>query len=570
MGHTITTLVGLIPSGSSPVNAAQPFACSSLAQRHSPQINSTSPGIPTRIFEGSQLRRKRPERTCPEHQLLSRNSTTGYRSRGRDVESVLQAPHTFLKLRTESVATALGAGPDLAARRGRRRAVSAAPCDNQGMRDSATHSWKHLSSCLRPSGPGALSLRSEGVGLRGGGRDEAGPATKTRAQRRGHLPGSRQFLGRHVSARWRPGVAVVKAREEAELFLADRVREIRRGQGRVPKVVTFREAANAWLDYCQHDRACAASTIRDRRSVLDRWLIPAFGERKLHDVTGERISRWRREQMRGLVEKPDGTTRPLLGRRNAEKVVSLLYSIFEWSGREYGLPSNPVAHVERLPVKYDGGRIEAFYSPEEVWTLRRHATSDQDGVVFLTAAFAGLRRGECLALRWRDVDFQNRTIRVEQSITVDRQVKSTKSGKAWAVPMCDSLAGELDRLSRRGRFTGPDDLVFLGETGGPLDGSALRRRYMAAQKRAKLKPIRFHDLRHSFGSNAINVGNPREVQEWMGHADYRTTARYLHYRDMGDAANRLGKAFGMAPEVELELQPDCNRTPSTEALSAAA
>ena len=98
----------------------------------------------------------------------------------------------------------------------------------------------------------------------------------------------------------------------------------------------------------------------------------------------------------------------------------------------------------------------------------------------------------------------------------------------------------------------------------------MRRRYTAAQKRAKLRPIRFHDLRHSFATNAINVGNPVEVQRWMGHADYWTTARYLHYRDMGDAANRLGKAFDAAPELEPRLQPDCNRTTSTEVLSAAA
>jgi Phage integrase family len=81
--------------------------------------------------------------------------------------------------------------------------------------------------------------------------------------------------------------------------------------------------------------------------------------------------------------------------------------------------------------------------------------------------------------------------------------------------------------------------LFPGEGGGYLDGSALRRRYKAAAKRAGLRPIRLHDLRHTFGSLAgrMNVSN-RELQEWMGHADAKTTARYTHYAPA--AARRPG------------------------------
>jgi integrase len=233
-----------------------------------------------------------------------------------------------------------------------------------------------------------------------------------------------------------------------------------------------------------------------------------------------------------------------MSRRTADKLVSVLHSIFEYARREYHTGENPAASVERLPVRYDGGRFD-FYTPEEVWSLVRSAESEQDGTIFLLAAFSGLRRGECLALRWRDVDFERQALRVEHSISAaNGELGTPKSGQMRSVPLAPEVAKALARLSQREPFTGRNDFVFVGEKGGPLDGSALRRRYVEAQKRAKLRALRFHDLRHSFGTIAANAALcGRELQAWLGHADYRTTQRYLHYRERGDEAARLAAAF---------------------------
>jgi integrase len=87
--------------------------------------------------------------------------------------------------------------------------------------------------------------------------------------------------------------------------------------------------------------------------------------------------------------------------------------------------------------------------------------------------------------------------------------------------------------------------VFVGELGGYVDGSALRRRYVEALKRAGLRQLRFHDLRHTFGTRMIAKADIVRVQEWMGHADIQTTRRYLHFRPQHDDAALVAEAFAV-------------------------
>jgi integrase len=295
---------------------------------------------------------------------------------------------------------------------------------------------------------------------------------------------------------------------------------------------TFADAVAEFLRYAEHDRGCKPSTLRDYRSKIAAHMLPVFGSRPIEDVIAQDIERWRA----ALVAAGGGP----LAAKSKNNLLVLLHGIFRRAMTVYGLPVNPAERIERHRVK-PAGDIDVF-SPEEVWALVRAAASAQDGAIFLTAAFTGLRRGELLALRWRDVDFNGHTIRVRASWAAG-QLTTPKSGKVRSVPMAPDVAQALAELGNRQLFTGDDDLVFVGVAGDHLDGDALSSRYRSALKRAELRPLRFHDLRHTFGTRMIAKADVRRVQEWMGHADIQTTMKYLHYVPRAGDAALVAEAF---------------------------
>jgi integrase len=159
------------------------------------------------------------------------------------------------------------------------------------------------------------------------------------------------------------------------------------------------------------------------------------------------------------------------------------------------------------------------------------------------SAYAGLRLGELLALRWRDVDFAGQALTIGRAMSAGVE-SSTKSGRVRRVPLPDQAAAALDRVSRRADFVAPDELVFCNVFGRTLDTSALRRRFRRAQDAAELRPLRWHDLRHTYGSLLAASGlDLVTIHAVMGHSVLATTGRYLHARPASEQAAVFTRAF---------------------------
>jgi integrase len=237
-------------------------------------------------------------------------------------------------------------------------------------------------------------------------------------------------------------------------------------------------------------------------------------------------------------------------RRNQRaNALGTLHSLIEFAIDEgWSTSENPVKRVEKPSVAGTDPDIR-FLEAEEVEALLRAVPDDPLGrvehVMYLTAAMTGMRQGELFGLRWRDVDWTARRIRVRRSY-VRGEFGTPKSKRSFrSVPLASRVAGELDRLFHDSARQRDDDLVFAHpSTGKPIDRSKLLKRFKAALRRAEIREVRFHDLRHTFGTRMAANGVPmRVLQELMGHRDFKTTLIYADYAPSEREAEWVEEAF---------------------------
>ena len=279
-------------------------------------------------------------------------------------------------------------------------------------------------------------------------------------------------------------------------------------------------------------------SIEDYRDRIRLHLLPAFGSSPLAQVEPEQIERWIAEQRHAGAS----TT-------SIRHYLSLMSSIFRYEIRRGRCRRNPISEAD---IPRPDQRVEIRYlTITELETLLAAVPSDPLGLVerpiYATAAMTGLRRGELLALRWGDVDFPAGLLRVRRSYRKGRfDIPKTRSS-ARAVPFGLRVRTELEQHLARTSFGDVEDLVFgMPHSGGVYDPSYMTKRFRAARRRAGLRPVRFHDLRHTFGTQMAAAGAPlRSIQAWLGHSDYKTTLIYADYvPDITGAAAFAARAFG--------------------------
>jgi len=296
--------------------------------------------------------------------------------------------------------------------------------------------------------------------------------------------------------------------------------------------VTFTGATAEYMRWVEHVEKVDPSTVKDYAGVIDGYLVPEFGERQLDAITPDDIDAYKERLI------AEGR----LSNRTIVRHLTVAHGVFKRAARAYGLKRNPASAdlVKRPKVVYTG-EFDT-YTGDEVELLAASAADAQDAALYRAAAYTGLRQGELIALRWHDVDF----VAGLRPAQLHRRPGEGAEGQAGPVgPMMPQVVNALARLKdSREHFTGDGDLVFCSPVGAHLDAWALRRRYYRAVKKAKLRRLRFHDLRHAFGTAAIGVLDAYRVQSYMGHQHYSTTQRYLHHQPRPEDARALERAFG--------------------------
>jgi integrase len=349
------------------------------------------------------------------------------------------------------------------------------------------------------------------------------PEQTTRRLAPAHLTGGKPPAGTLTRKQAEDALADMLAAERRNVI--ERVYDHRAG-------VTFGEAAAEFLAHVTTVKGREFSTVRDYRYSIDGPL------RRWHERPVEAMQPVDVEQLR------DDLLAQGLTPRTVVRHLTVTHGVLKLAMRRHGLQRNVASAelVDRPSVAYTG-EFDTL-TGEDLAALVRAAADEQDATLYLAAAMTGLRQGELLALRWRDVDFASSRVHVRRAWSqAAKAEKVPKSGKVRSVPLVPELVAPLDALSQREHFTGDDDLVFCTPLGAHLDGWALRRRFAAALRRAGVRAVRFHDLRHMFGSVAVREFPLSDVQAMLGHAHVTTTMRYVHHRPGADDAARLSSAF---------------------------
>ena len=253
--------------------------------------------------------------------------------------------------------------------------------------------------------------------------------------------------------------------------------------------------------------------------------------------------------------------------------LTVAHGVFKYAMRKHGLTRNPASAdlVDRPTVRYSGEFTTL--DPEQLGALLRAAATRAgrsavpDGLSDRDSGRA--RSGRCAG-------GTSISPRIGSTFAGLRRLAQTPGsrrrspGKVRSVPMVSQVATALAGLCQREHFTDDDDLVFPNEVGEVAE----RRRCCggATSGRARscrLPPVRFHDLRHMFGSAAVKEFPLSDVQAMLGHAHITTTMRYVHHRPGTDDAQRLAKAFesdSVSPFVSRngDMYPNSEQLSSTE------
>ena len=281
------------------------------------------------------------------------------------------------------------------------------------------------------------------------------------------------------------------------------------------------------------------STYESKMSVIDRHMIPYFGQKKIMDITPADIRRW---QSTMKEKRSHWTGEPLTGStiREAEE---RLCAIFNFAVRYYNLPSNPLSLAGHL--KYQKTKRVDFWTEEEFQRFIDAVDEPQYHCIFMTLYYTGMREGECLALTLSDVNLDaceisiNKTLHISKGERYTTPPKTSGSNRVVTIPRF--LRDELARFIKARYYLDKDDYLF------PAGKTTIRAVIKKYAEKAGVKKIRVHDLRHSHASLLIEMGcQPLLIAERLGHDNVQTTLNtysHLYPNKQREVADLLAVRF---------------------------
>jgi integrase len=335
-------------------------------------------------------------------------------------------------------------------------------------------------------------------------------------------------------------LAEIPTLRQAEQLLAERLRLVNSGQYQPSSSQTFHDFAENWLREVLP--TLKHSTQKFYQYMLKVHLYLAFGQMQLRLINRDTVQLFLAAKLRsGLSWRTVKSLRTAFGTILAAAESAEL------------IPSNPVRKT-RFPRR-GLTKQKAEIAPEKIRGLLNALPEPSHSLAWLLV-LTGLRIGELLALRWRNVDLEHGTLRVTETV-YDGHFDVPKTQRSQrSLPLCAMAIRIL--TARKPAVTNPEALVFAAREGGPFDRHNLSRRQLKATcKKLGVEGVSWHWLRHANATLLDAVGTPLgTVQALLGHSSSEITREVYLHSIPADARKAVEKVEELLNRPKLTQVPE--------------
>ena len=352
------------------------------------------------------------------------------------------------------------------------------------------------------------------------------------------------------------GLSVKRNKKKAEALLLERRRNFMVSTApaeiRLDDDILFSDFMLKWLEVTKS--TVQITTYASYQGMVERVIVPYFRKRniKLVDLKATDLQDFYNKQ---------------LERVKANSVIHYhanIHKALKYAVKIDLIPTNPADKVERPKKNEFKG---SYYSADEIHALTEVAEGTKLEIPVLLASFYGLRRSEVLGLKWSSIDFERKSITINHKVTeqlvngkyvpVVSDVMKNKTS-CRTLPLIPAVEEELlkqkekqqlyRKLFKKSYSTEYLDFVCTDQEGKLIRPNFVTEHFDWLLTKYGLKHIRFHDLRHSCASLMVMNGvSMKQVQEWLGHSTFSTTAdiyAHLDYKSKQGSAGVIANLLG--------------------------
>lgn len=310
----------------------------------------------------------------------------------------------------------------------------------------------------------------------------------------------------------------IMSKRDAQKELRQLLTEVDRGTYKTTKSPKFSEFAENWFNTYAVANVRESTQIR-YRELIDIHLAPFFGDIILKNITAEKAQQYLSQRVK------EGK----FSAATINRSRTLLYQIMNHAVQWKYIYENPVQFVKALKIIK---KEMNFLNKDEIIKLLQNVPKKYY-VFFLMTVYTGMRKGELLGAKWKNLDWNNNTYFVRESFSrgkfVEPKSRTSKRNIVLSPIVIEELKSHkaqqnIQRLQEGDKWHNLD-IIFATPLGKPIDPGNLEKRiFKPTLKRAGIKNIRFHDLRHTNVSLRIEAGeHPKRIQQQLGHSSIQVT-----------------------------------------------